>query len=141
METLKEFFATNEKCSESIEHLLYIHLMSFLHEPKLANFDLARIHRICTIWMNNHQGVNIKPIIDFLFTCLDVQGTDASVLFSLIPVTEHEDYMLDKCFTTYANVFTSDFMSKDHFRYLYQKSKLLEFKNQLLLNTLSKRSK
>ena len=142
METLKEFFDSKiQNLPEEFEPLLGKHFISFLHEEKLFSFQLAQLDRIIKYWMKENPNSDWKPIIDFLLCMLDSENRDASILFSEIPVTIHEDYMLDKLFSTYSTVFDPVFLSKDHFIYLYHKVKELELKNQLLMKTLTKNSK
>ena len=85
-------------------------------DNELLKLPLPTMHRIVQRYLLNGNTIS-KNILDFLFREIDTHGSDASVLFSLVPCFEDdemENYMLHKIYNEYKETFEFCFLSGSH---------------------------
>ena len=78
-------------------------------EDDLASLPIPVLERIFTkfCFQSNSQQLfkNSEQITNFLFTCLDKQGKDASILFSFFNFENHEIDVVNRLLNEYSDVF------------------------------------
>ncbi len=138
-EIINYFFTTvfeeEHTCSYFYEQLLVADLDEliideFMNDDRLFNLSIACLFRI----IEQYQKKKTKEsdtyivsldLIKLVFKALDRFDYDGSVFLSIVPVGPDENFFLKTLIENYPKAQLS-FLKEDHFRFLYQKCKLLE---------------
>lgn len=96
-------------------------LMEHIDKPMMFSLSIPAIHRILSLHIKKFGDQNALAIINFFFKCMDYWKQDASVLFDVIPISSHEDYLIQKLFTEYKDIFEFCFLGSEHSKWIVEK--------------------
>lgn len=89
------------------ENDIALNLIKHIHEKEFINRDLSSLDRIIQTYFNlqNRGAKEEKEVIEFLFSYLDKNGEDASILFTHIQHTQERYNIIKRIYTEYRNKF------------------------------------
>ena len=89
------------------ENDIALNLIKHVHEKEFLNKDLPSLDRIIQTYFNlkNRDAKEEKEVIDFLFSYLDKNGENASILFTHTQHTQERYNIIKKIYTDYRNKF------------------------------------